>query len=194
MPIDPPLPDILLITPEPPGEACFDVFLERLRHAVAEGVALVQLRAKTIDAHAYRRLAEQACAVCHRYGARVILNGPVDDEALCDVDADGLHLPSARLMQCERRPFARSKLLSAACHSRDQLLHAQRLRVDFVTLSPVLPTSSHPGEPALGWTQFQALAAEVSLPVYALGGMTRVSLPMAHGHGAYGVVGISAFW
>ncbi len=194
MPIDPPLPDILLITPEPPGDEHIDVFLDRLRHAVAAGVALVQLRAKAIDAHAYRRLAEQACAVCHRYGARVILNGPIDDEALCDVDADGLHLPSARLMQCDRRPLARPTLLSAACHSRDQLLHAQRLGADLVTLSPVLPTSSHPGEPTLGWTQFQALAAAVSLPIYALGGMTRASLPTARGHGAYGVAGISAFW
>ena len=52
--MDPPLPSTLLITPEPPGDAQFDVFLDRLRHAVSSGVALVQLRAKTLDASAYR--------------------------------------------------------------------------------------------------------------------------------------------
>lgn len=192
MPIDPPLSDILLITPEPPGDERFDIFLDHLHHAVSSGIALVQLRAKTLDANAYRRLAEQACAVCHRYDARLILNGGFDDPDA--VGADGLHLPSARLMACESRPIARSKLLSAACHSREQLLHAQRIGVDFVTLSPVLPTTSHPGEPVLGWRAFQTLAAEVSMPVYALGGMTRDALSTARAHGAHGVAGISAFW
>ncbi|WP_206951255.1 thiamine phosphate synthase [Trinickia acidisoli] len=192
MPLDPPLPDLLLITPEPPEAASMDVFFDHLRHAVAGGIALVQLRAKQRDALAYRRLAEQVCAVCHRYGARVVLNGPLD--SLDELDADGLHLPSARLMQSSARPFGPSKLLSAACHSREQLLHAKRIGVDFVTLSPVLPTTSHPGEPTLGWTSFAALAASVTVPIYALGGMTRESVATAREHGAHGIAGISAFW
>lgn len=195
MRIDPPLPDIFLITPEPPESARFDMFLERLSHAVSSGVALVQLRAKRLDAVAYRELAERACAICHRHTARLILNGPLPLEDAQSVDADGVHLPSAQLMRCAARPNgARFKLLSAACHSREQLLHAQAIGVDFVTLSPVLPTASHPGEPTLGWPQFQALAAQVSMPVFALGGMTREALPAARACGAYGVAGISAFW
>ena len=193
MRIDPPLPDILLITPEPPEPARFDVFLERLRHAVSSGISLVQLRAKHLDAAAYGELAERACAICHRYAARLVLNGPLED--VPGVDADGLHLPSARLMQCQARPSgARPKLLSAACHSREQLLHAQAIGVDFVTLSPVLPPASHPGEPTLGWSQFEALTVQVSMPVFALGGMTREALPTARARGAYGIAGISAFW
>jgi len=193
MRIDPPLPDILLITPEPPEPARFDVFLERLRHAVSSGVSLVQLRGKRLDAAAYGELAERACAVCHRHAARLVLNGPLEDSP--SVDADGVHLPSAQLMRCHARPSgARPKLLSAACHSREQLLHAQVIGVDFVTLSPVLPTASHPGEPALGWPAFQALAAQVSMPIFALGGMTRDALPTARACGAYGIAGISAFW
>lgn len=192
MPLDPPLPDILLITPEPPADACFDGFLDCLHRAVSSGIALVQLRAKTLDAPTYRRLAEQACALCHRYDARIILNGPLDDPG--EVGADGGHMPSARLIRCESRPLPSSKLLSAACHTREQLLHAQRIGVDLVTLSPVLPTTSHPGEPALGWAQFQTLTAQVAVPVYALGGMTRATLSTARAQGAQGVAGISAFW
>ncbi|RDU95055.1 thiamine phosphate synthase [Trinickia dinghuensis] len=192
MPPDSTLPDLLLITPEPPRAAGVDLFLDRLSHAVASGIALVQLRAKTLDMPAYLRLASEVCAVCHRHGARVVLNGPLDgwDEG----DADGLHLPSARLMQTNTRPPRQSKLLSAACHSPEQLLHAQRIGVDFVTLSPVLPTTSHPGEPTLGWAQFESLAAMVSIPVFALGGMTRELAATARTHGAHGMAGISAFW
>lgn len=192
MPIDPPLPDALLITPEPPDPAHFEWFLDRLGRALSSGIALVQLRAKTLDAVAYRELARRTCALCRRHGARIVLNGPL--ESLGDLDADGLHLPSARLMQLTSRPLLRPKLLSAACHSRDQLLRAQAIGVDFVTLSPVLPTRSHPGEPTLGWQQFETLVAQVTLPVYALGGMTRAMAATAHAHGAHGIAGISAFW
>lgn len=192
MPIDPPLPDALLITPEPPDPAHFELFLDRLNGALSAGVALVQLRAKTLDADAYRELARRACALCRRHGARLLLNGPL--ESLGDLDADGLHLPSARLMQSSSRPLAQPKLLSAACHSRDQLLHAQAIGVDFVTLSPVLPTATHPGEPTLGWQQFETLAAQVALPVYALGGMTHALAATARAYGAHGIAGISAFW
>lgn len=192
MPIDPPLPDTLLITPEPPDPAHFDLFLDRLSRAVSSGIALIQLRAKTLDATTYRDLAQQACALCHRHTARIVLNGP--PQIPLDIDADGLHLPSARLMQLTTRPLAQPQLISAACHSREQLLHAQAIGVDFVTLSPVQPTASHPGEPTLGWREFQALVEETSLPVYALGGMTRALLATAQAHGAYGIAGISAFW
>lgn len=198
MPLDLTLPDLLLITPEPPDTAGLDIFLDRLQHAVSGGITLIQLRAKTLDVLRYRELASQVCALCHRYGARVVCNGAFEDGedwgALADVGADGVHLPSARLMQTPARPLARSKLLSAACHSSDQLLHAQRIGVDFVTLSPVLPTTSHPGEPALGWAQFESLAAKVSIPVFALGGMTRELAATARAHGAHGMAGISAFW
>ena len=195
MPLDSTIPDLLLITPEPPDAPGLDAYFDRLRHAVEGGIALVQLRAKNVDIAMYRHLVEQACALCHRYGARVILNGPPDSEPLLEAfGADGLHLPSARLLQTEARPLDRSKLLSAACHSCDELLHAQRIGVDFVTLSPVLPTTSHPGEPSLGWAQFESLASKVSIPVFALGGMTRECAATARANGAHGVAGISAFW
>jgi thiamine-phosphate pyrophosphorylase len=201
MPLAPTLPDLLLITPEPPAQtdaAGLNLFLDRLKSTVSGGIALVQLRAKTLDGAAYREVARRACALCHEYGARVVCNGAIDPvqgwDALADVGADGLHLPSARLMQTHVRPIARSKLLSAACHSSEELLHAQRLGVDFVTLSPVLPTTSHPGEPALGWAQFERLAAQVSVPIFALGGMTRTLAFTARAHGAHGMAGISAFW
>ena len=193
-----PLPDLLLITPEPPDISGQAQFLDRLQRAVTGGIALVQLRAKTLDISSYRELTRHVCALCHRYGARVVCNGAFDGlqawNVLAEVGADGIHLPSAPLMHTDERTLPRSKLLSAACHSSGELLHAQRIGADFVTLSPVLPTTSHPGEPVLGWPRFEALAATVSIPVFALGGMTRELAPVARAHGAHGVAGISAFW
>jgi 8-oxo-dGTP diphosphatase len=69
------------------------------------------------------------------------------------------------------------------------------LDLDFVVLSPVKSTQSHPEIDALGWQAFADLAKKTTLPVYALGGMTLTDLPIALSYGARGIAyqrGISA--
>ncbi|MDA8119366.1 MAG: thiamine phosphate synthase, partial [Gammaproteobacteria bacterium] len=48
-------------------------------------------------------------------------------------------------------------------------------------------TPSHPDAAPLGWARFRELAAEVLLPVYALGGMTIADRVSAETHLAQGV-------
>jgi thiamine-phosphate diphosphorylase len=188
------LPELLLITPEPKADTApgFDDFLERLDRVLASGIALVQLRAKGPSPDSFDVLAAQALRICREHGARLILNGPGCDFG--SVDADGLHLSSERLMRCSRRRVPDSKLLSAACHTEEQLAQAERVGVDLVTLSPVLPTSSHPDAPTLGWQRFGELVAQTCVPVYALGGMTRAHCAKARAFGAHGIAAITGLW
>lgn len=185
------LPEWLLVTPEPPADGHFDPFLARIARALADGVSLVQLRSKRASAQSFDDLASEVLALCRSQGARLILNGPAETTR---VEADGIHLNSERLMRSAQRPILGSRWISAACHTRAQLRHAQAIGVDFVTLSPVLPTPSHPGMPTLGWRRFAELVASVQLPIYALGGMTRADCRLARSFGAQGIAGISAFW
>ncbi len=194
MHIDKALPELLLITPEPGADTApgFEDFLERLDRALARGITLVQLRAKGLNPDSFGVLAAQALSICHKHSARLILNGPGGDFG--SVDADGVHLSSERLMRCSRRGVPDSTLLSAACHTEEQLAHAERVGVDLVTLSPVLPTSSHPGAPTLGWQRFGELVAQTCVPVYALGGMTRSHCAKARAFGAHGIAAITGLW
>lgn len=109
-------------------------------------------------------------------------------------DIDGFHLTSAQLMNCSKRLLSDAKLLSAACHDEAQLRQAERVGVDFVTLSPVLPTASHPGAPTIGWQRFGECVAATRVPVYALGGMTREHCAKARALGAQGIASITALW
>jgi thiamine-phosphate pyrophosphorylase len=61
----------------------------------------------------------------------------------------------------------------ATAHSLRELGEANRARADLVLLSPAFPTRSHPGARALGPVRFRDLAARATMPVIALGGMTR---------------------
>ncbi|RQS35718.1 MULTISPECIES: thiamine phosphate synthase [unclassified Burkholderia] len=192
----PTLPRCCVITPEPASASAADchAFLDTLSAVLARGETLVQLRVKSFDAAAFARLAADALARCDAAGAQLMLNGPIDAAGVMRLDGAGWHLDGAALRAVAQRPLPAARRMSAACHSADDLVLAARAGVDFVTLSPVLPTLSHPGAPTLGWTQFAALAAQAAMPVYALGGMTRAHLDDARRHGAYGVAGIRGFW
>lgn len=191
-----PLPACYVITPEPASATDSDchAFLDHLSAVLARGETLVQLRVKSFDAQRFAQLAADALARCDAAGARLMLNGKIDAKTLSQLAGAGRHLDGAALHAAARRPLPADRLVSAACHTLDDLKQAARIGADFVTLSPVLPTLSHPGSPTLGWTIFAEWASQVAIPVYALGGMTRAHLSDARRYGAHGIAGIRGFW
>jgi 8-oxo-dGTP diphosphatase len=183
------LPRILLVTPEPEDDAGF---LGGLEQSLLRGVKLVQFRAKSRSGHGFVRLAAAALACCRAHGARMLLNG--DPAIAREIDADGLHLPSAALARLARRPVPDDMLFSVACHSSNELLEARRLQADLALLGPVLATDTHPETQPLGW----GLAAEwrtlAGCPVYALGGQSVATLREAIARGFQGSAAIRGFW
>ncbi|OGT22032.1 MAG: hypothetical protein A2V90_06990 [Gammaproteobacteria bacterium RBG_16_57_12] len=97
-------------------------------------------------------------------------------------------------MSLAHRPLAKDKWVGASCHNARELAHACRIGVDFVVVSPVLPTASHAQAMPLGWEGLHALTEQASVPVYALGGMDESMLNQAWDHGAQGIAGIRAWW
>lgn len=184
------LPETYLITPEPTEGV--DLFLHRLEACLAAGTRLVQFRAKSLERSAYRALAEAVIERCHVYQAKVLLNA---DPAWCEgLEADGLHLDSARLAACASREGLPGRWLAASCHDAAELARAQALGVDFAVLGPVAATRSHPRARPLGWRRFAALCESAAFPVYALGGMTVDDLPRAQAAGGQGIAAIRGLW
>jgi len=183
------LPPLYLITGEP--QRSHGEFLARLERAAAAGVRLVQFRARGLAGDAYRQLACRALEVCRNYDAVLLLNA----EPALAVELDvGVHLTSARLLALSSRPLPPERRVAASCHTLEELEHACRIGVDFVVVSPVLPTKSHPEAVTLGWERLREFTERSRLPVYALGGMTPNHLAEAFHHGAQGIAAIGALW
>jgi 8-oxo-dGTP diphosphatase len=164
------------------GEACAEKIISACKH----GIRLIRLRAHLQTDDEYLAYIKQLLPLAQQWGAKVI----IDRIAYLDLGADGLHLSSHDLMNCQLRPISSELYLSASTHDLTQLQQAARLGVDFVTLSCVKKTPSHPEATPLGWTQFSQLAKQVSIPVYALGGVKAEDLAIAQQHHAYGIAGI----
>lgn len=165
-------------------------FMPRLELALTRGVRLIQVREPDVAPAQCAQWARRIMDRAHAYGARVLVNG---DETLArKVRADGVHSPARQLMRLTARPATR--LWAASCHNTEELARAARLGADFVVLSPVLPTSSHPDHAAMGWHRFADLVRDYPLPVYALGGMRSDRLDIAMQHGAHGIACMSGIW
>jgi thiamine-phosphate pyrophosphorylase len=57
-------------------------------------------------------------------------------------------------------------------HDRAEALAGKRAGAALLFVSPVHPTASHPGAPALGPRRARRIGAGLGLPIVALGGMT----------------------
>ncbi|CAM3982827.1 8-oxo-dGTP diphosphatase [compost metagenome] len=184
------LPGQYLITPE---GLEVPQMLRGIQKAIAGGIKLVQLRAPNMYDPKYRDVAVDAVGLCAGK-AQLMLKGPL--EWLGDFPAAGWHLTSEQLRKyaSKGRPFPKERWLAASCHNAEELALAEQMGVDFVTLSPVQATQTHPHAVPLGWEQAQQLIEGFSKPVYLLGGVGAAELDKAWLHGAQGVAGIRAFW
>lgn len=184
------LPAHYLITPDDlePAE-----LLRGVRRALADGIRLLQLRAPNMYSPEYRDLATDIQGLCAGK-AQLMLKGPL--EWLGDFPAAGWHLTAAQLRKyaANGRPFPRERWLAASCHDAEELALAAQMGVDFVTLSPVQATQTHPEAAPLGWDSAAELIRGFNQPVYLLGGVGPGEQARAWQAGAQGVAGIRAFW
>ncbi len=140
-------------------------------------------------------LLEQSAELCKQAEANLMLNlsaGYLDMIDLSQIEFAGFHADSKTLNTLSQRP--EGNLFSASCHNMDELLMAIKLNSDFVVLSPVQKTASHPDMQAMGWSQFSNLIENIAVPAYALGGVSENDLETAWQHGAQGIAAISALW
>lgn len=160
-----------------------EIFFATLKSQLVRGLRLIQVREKQLDKEQFMKFSEKVIALARPYGAKVLIS---EDIALArELKADGVHLPSQALLVLKTKPA--DLMVAASTHNKMELAYAQLLDVDFVVLSPVKSTMSHPEAEPLGWQRFSELAENVTLPIYALGGMALSDLPLALSYGARGI-------
>jgi 8-oxo-dGTP diphosphatase len=153
--------------------------LRGIQKAIAGGIKLIQLRAPNGYDPKYRDLAVDAAGLCAGK-AQLMIKGPF--EWLGDFPSAGWHITSAQLRKyaaAKGRPLPAERWLAASCHNAEELALAEQMGVDFVTLSPVQPTLTHPDAQPLGWEQASTLIEGFSKPVFLLGGVGPAELEKA---------------
>jgi len=178
------------ISPSPGSFDSADRFVDAWRASLEAGYRLLRLRpaaGERVDPD----LIDRIDAMTREFGARWIASGEL--EQCFGWPAHGIHLDTRQLMTLDKRPLPEDRLVIASCHDLEEIHIADSLGVDLVTLSPVMPTRSHPDASPMGWYDFERVVRRAPLPVMALGGMRPEDWGRARSIGAFGIAGISAF-
>lgn len=167
--------------------------LSNLKKALETGIKLICLQAPGSYNPEFRDLATDIVGLCAN-GVKLMIQGP--SEWLGDFPYAGWQLSSDQLYKyaSKGRFFPIGRSLSASCHNAEEIALASKLNVNFLTLSPVLPTTTHPEASPIGWDTSRELIRKTNKPVFLMGGLSPKDIEQALLVGAQGVAGIREFW
>ncbi|WP_236697351.1 thiamine phosphate synthase [Sphingomonas sp. Leaf357] len=147
------LPRLWLMTDERMGED-----LWRALQTLPRGSGIV-FRHYATPAKERRAMFRKLAKVAHLRGFLLVRAGPVSLGRERGVHGKG----AIRSDQIRTWPV----------HSRREALAGARAGADLILVSPVFPTASHPGAPALGPIRAARIIQGLPVPAIALGGMTK---------------------
>lgn len=169
-----------------------EALIDLIDRAIRAGVDMMQIRERDLSARAVFHLASEASRLARSEGVAVLVNDRADIAA--SVGA-GVHL-TTRSMKAEvvRAAFGADMLIGVSTHNIDEAIAAERGGADFIVFGPVFETESKKNYgPPVGLDALREAASRVSIPVVALGGITRNNFTGAIDAGAAGIAAISLF-
>lgn len=173
------------------GRGDVERLVELLAAAVEGGLRTVQLREPTLAMPAFEVLCARALELLRPVGGAVLVNDRVELAERAAVA--GVHLGARSIpVTVARRRLGTTAWIGFSAHDGAQIAAAAAQGADYVSLSPVWPTSSKPGAPALGLPTALRLAQAAPLPVVLLGGIDEARASSLRGVWTGGVAVRSA--
>ena len=166
--------------------------LDAIEKALQGGLRAVQLREKDLTMRELLDLAYGMRELTARYRARLFINDRVD--IALAVEADGVHLGGMSMpAHAAQKASAGRLMIGVSAHTMDEARTAQEDGADFISLGPVYETPSKMqyGAP-IGPQALKDAVRNLSIPVYAIGGIRTERITEVLQQGAYGIALISA--
>ena len=167
--------------------------MEQVALALEGGATCVQLREKELDDGTFLEEAREMKMLCARYHVPFIINDNVEVALACG--ADGIHVGQSDMeAQDVRTLIGPDVILGVSAQTVEQALAAERAGADYLGVGAVFATTTKLDADAVSHETLKAICGAVSIPVTAIGGITRDNLPELKGTGVDGVALVSAIF
>ncbi len=166
---------------------------EQVEAALQGGATCIQLREKALDHAAFLEEARALKALCSRYGVPFIINDNVDIALACG--ADGIHVGQEDMQAgAVRTRVGTDCILGVSVHNVKEAMLAVENGADYLGVGTMFTTSTKADALPVSLCELKAICQTVSVPVVAIGGITRENIGRLSGTGVDGVALVSAIF
>ena len=173
--------DIICVTNR---KLCGGDFLTQIDRIAAARPKAIILREKDLSPEEYRELAEKVMSICERRGTMCILHSFT--EIALELGAENIHLPLRKLSGAPDSIRGKFKLIGCSCHSAEEAVNARDMGASYITAGHVFATDCKKGLPPRGLDFLREVCSSVSIPVYAIGGISPENMDIVRAAGAAG--------
>ena len=165
----------------------------QVEKALNGGATMIQIREKDLDEKDFFSEAEELLALCRSYNVPFIVNDNV--ELAVKIGADGVHVGQSDMNARDVRALiGNDKILGVSTQTVEQALFAQECGADYLGVGAVFPTGSKDDAEVLDRKTLMDICKAVSIPVVAIGGITKDNVRELKGTGIAGISVISAIF
>lgn len=165
----------------------------QVEKALKGGATMIQIREKDLNEKDFLLEAEELLALCRSYNVPFIVNDNV--ELAVKIGADGVHVGQSDMSARDVRALiGNDKILGVSTQTVEQALFAQECGADYLGVGAVFPTGSKDDAEVLDRKTLMDICKAVSIPVVAIGGITKDNVRELKGTGIAGISVISAIF
>ena len=111
------------------------------------------------------------------------------------MDADGVHVGQSDMEALDvRAKLGPDKIIGVSAQTVEQAILAEQHGADYLGVGAVFPTGSKDDAKEVSYDTLKAICDAVSIPVIAIGGITKENVGKLSGSGICGIAVISAIY
>lgn len=149
----------------------FSKLRQQVKNLVEARVDVIQLRDKGLTDRELVEAGRAIVDVTRLSDTKFIMNDRVD--LAMASNADGVHLGQDELQISDaRRIVGAARLIGISTHSIEQARDAVLAGANYIGVGPVFPSQTKPFDSHVGLDLIAAVAKEIQLPAFAIGGIT----------------------
>lgn len=166
---------------------------EQIELSLKGGVTFLQLREKNLSEEEFLKEAREIKALAKEYKVPFIINDNVD--VAMKVDADGVHVGQDDKDAKEvRKIIGKNKILGVSAQTIKQAIKAEKDGADYIGVGAVFPTGTKKDAKNLSIEILKKICQSVTIPVVAIGGITKENILKLKGSKIAGVALVSAIF
>ena len=170
-----------------------ETLYDQVKKTLDGGATFVQLREKKLDREDFLAEAKEIQKLCKEYGVPFVINDEVSIAK--DIDADGVHVGQSDMEAMDvRKILGPDKILGVSAQTVEQAIIAEKHGADYLGVGAVFTTGSKDDADDVSHETLKAICEAVSIPVIAIGGITKDNVAELAGSGICGVAVISAIF